>query len=265
MSNDLEKFLKVASNEESIELQIFHNAVIKNMKAYQESPTKKNRDNLDAARESLARKKEELMNKYFDNPGADPWQGAPDVFVNISAVAKFVAGRFKTSGNKTLSERTVRGHLQGRGKKGKLLFPRPEGGYALKDVQDYAGRMGFVALDADPEADDKDVSRRSLEIMNAQEEKKLEKLALQNRRLEFELAEKEKAFVRLDDLDAELAARGLALRHFLERHFEDHINTIFEMDRAGALQLLMDAVNQALNDYVSLDAFYVLRPEKEEK
>ena len=194
--------------------------------------------------------------------GDVPWQGAPEVFVNISAVAKFVAARFKTSNNKPLPERTVRGHLQGRGKKGKLLFPRPEGGYSLGDVKDYVGRMGFVPQDVDPNADDKAASSRSLEIEIAQEEKKLERLALQNKRLEFELDEKQKAFVRLDDLDRELSARGLAIRHFLERHFEDRINTVLGKDREGALKLLMEAVDQALSDYVSLDAFYVLRPER---
>ena len=135
----------------------------------------------------------------------------------------------------------------------------------MSDVRDYCGRLGFIVAGVDQLAGDRAAAARAIEIEIAQEEKKLERLELQNRRMEFELAERQREFIRLADLDAELAARALAIRHFLERYFDDNINAVLQLDRTGALQVLMDAVAKALNDYVSVNAFYVLRPEIEVK
>lgn len=61
----LEEILKEATKDEGVEISIYHNAVIKNLKAYQEEPTKANKLNLESAQEAFSKKKQELTDKYF--------------------------------------------------------------------------------------------------------------------------------------------------------------------------------------------------------
>jgi len=185
------------------------------------------------------------------------WADAPEEFKNITSVAKYIANRFKTYEGKPISERTIRGHLQGRGKKGKLLFPKPKGGYDLKDVQDYVGRLGFIPIGQEPLKDEKQLSGQQLDLAIKQEEKKLEKLILQNANLEFELNQKKKEFCRISDLDAELAARGLAIKHFIEQYVSDKEQEIKNSD--DVIGIIMEGVEEAISDYVSMISFYILQ------
>ncbi|NOX35319.1 MAG: hypothetical protein GXP56_16585 [Deltaproteobacteria bacterium] len=67
MNSEIDKLLKAANETESVELKIFQNAVIKNLKIFQESPTRANKKNLDSARDGLNQKKQEIEQKYFSS------------------------------------------------------------------------------------------------------------------------------------------------------------------------------------------------------
>lgn len=186
------------------------------------------------------------------------YSNAPEIFRTQKAVAEFVCSRFKRRDGRPLSERTVRGHMQGRGKRGKLLFPLPEGGYSLEDVQNYVGREGYVPLQEDGLAEEKEVSEQQVELELQEKQRKLEKLTLEVETKNFELQEKRKQFVRRDDLEAELVARGIALRHFLHQQFAERCEELAAKESAGLVDAAMDCVDNALHDYVSTSGWHVL-------
>lgn len=186
------------------------------------------------------------------------FDNAPEVFKTQKAVAEFVCNRFKRKDGRPLSERTVRGHMQGRGKKGKLLYPRPEGGYALEAVRDYVGRQKYVPLEADGLAEEKIVSEKQVDLELQEKERKLEKLTLEVETKNFELQEKRRQFVRRDDLESELVARGVALRHFLHQQFSERRGELAEKNEDALVEAIMDCVDQALHDYVSTSGWHIL-------
>lgn len=183
---------------------------------------------------------------------------APEVFKTQKSVAEYVCSRFKRKDGHPLAERTVRGHMQGRGKKGKLLYPRPEGGYSLQDVRDYVGRQGYIPHEADGMAREKVASNKQLEFDLKEKQRKLEKLTLEVQTKEFELQEKRKQFIRRDDLEAELVARGVALRYFLHQQFAERCEELAAKESAGLVDAAMDCVDSALHDYVSTSGWHVL-------
>jgi hypothetical protein len=189
------------------------------------------------------------------------WESAPDIFPTAKAVAKYVSEHFIKRTGGPVRPRTVAGHLQGRGKSGKLLIPRPEGGYTLEAVKDYVARMRYLPLGSEPAADDDELAT-TIETLNIQqniERERLQELRQKNEKLAYELSEKKRLFCRVADLDMEMAARGLALRHFLESHAEEKAAEIMAMDRRDdVVAVIMEGVDDALHDYVSHESYHIL-------
>ncbi len=189
------------------------------------------------------------------------WSDAPDVFATPKRVGLFLHDRFMQKSGAPVAIRTVEGHIAGRSKKGKLLLPRPQGGFALEDVKDYVQRMRYLPKGADVTVDVPEVvaSAESINIQAEQEREKLKKLQQENERLAYEIGQKKKNFCRVADLDQELGARGLALRHFLESHAEEKAAEVMAMDRReDVVGVIMDGVDMALHDYVSQDSYHIL-------
>lgn len=189
------------------------------------------------------------------------WTDAPDIFPTAKAVADYVSGHFIQRTGGAVKHRTVAGHLQGRGKTGKLLIPRPEGGYTLEAVKDYAARLRYLPAGADPAVDDVETAT-SIETLNIQQEierQKLQELRQKNEKLAYELAEKKRKYCKVADLDMEMTARGLALRHYMESQFAERAGEIMEMEtREHVVGVCVEAVDAALHDYVSTDSYHVL-------
>lgn len=187
------------------------------------------------------------------------WSDAPEMFANQTAVARFVSERFQQRDGKPLSERTVRGHMQGRGKRGKLLYPQPSGGYARSDVQDYVGRQGFVPIGQDGLSEEKEQSAKQLDLEIQEQEAKLRKLIAECKTKEFEFEQKNKEYCRVADLDAEMSARALALRQTMLQELQEHAEDLANIDNGQAVvDLVMDYLDQAMHDYVSTESFHVL-------
>jgi hypothetical protein len=180
------------------------------------------------------------------------------VFEKQRDVVDFLCSRFKRKNGRPVAERTVYGHLQGRGKKGKLLYPQPSGGYSLEDVRDYAGRQGYVPMEKDGLAEERKQSEQQIDLEIQEKERKLEKLTLECQARQIEISEKQKKFVLRDDLEAELVARAVALRHFLHQQFSERRRELAEKDEDALVDTAMDCVDQAMHEYVSTDGFHIL-------
>lgn len=189
------------------------------------------------------------------------WSDAPQVFDTPKQVGTYLHDRFIQASGAPVAVRTVEGHIAGRSKKGKLLLTRPQGGFALEDVKDYVQRMRYLPKGSDVtvEVPETAASAVSINIQAEQEKEKLRKLKQENERLAYEIGQKKKNFCRVSDLDQEMAARGLALRHFLESHAEEKAAEIMTMERReDVVAIIMDGVDAALHDYVSQDSYHIL-------
>ena len=189
------------------------------------------------------------------------WTDAPDIFPTAKAVALYLSENFILRTGGAVKARTVAGHLQGRGKRGKLLLPRPDGGYDLSAVQDYVGRLRYLPAGSDPAVDDEE-SAGSVELMGIQQQQEIEKLIelkQKNAKLAYELAEKKRKYCKISDLDMEMSARGLALRHYLESHIAERAGDIMALEsRESIMDTCMEGVDAALHDYVSTDSYHIL-------
>jgi hypothetical protein len=245
------------TQQEAAELAILHNARIACLKKYKDEPTAAHKRDLDAASSGLDDLVERLSAAY---PVVDE-TAPPDIFPTAKAVAEYVTGHYIRQGGGAVALRTVQGHLAGRGKAGKLLLPRPSGGYTLEAVRDYVARMKYLPAGSDPAVDD-DETATTIETLNIQqniERERLQELRQKNEKLAYELSEKKRLFCRVADLDMEMAARGLALRHFLESHAEEKAAEIMAMDRRDdVVAVIMEGVDDALHDYVSHESYHIL-------
>ena len=242
---------------EAAELAILHNARISCLKTYKNEPTAAHKRDLDAASQGL----DDLIGKLEAKYPAVPDDAPPDIFPTAKSVAAYVSGHYIRQEGGPVALRTVQGHLAGRGKAGKLLLPRPQGGYTLEAVKDYVARMKYLPVGSDPAVDDDEIST-TIETLNIQQEierQKLQELKQKNEKLAYELSEKKRMYCKVSDLDMEMAARGLALRHFLESHAEEKAAEIMAMEkREDVVAVIMEGVDDALHDYVSHDSYHIL-------
>ncbi|MFO7753188.1 MAG: terminase gpA endonuclease subunit, partial [Desulfobacteraceae bacterium] len=128
MDDELKKLLEVADENDKLELKIFWNAFNKTLGEYKESPTKKNKQNLDAARDSLEGKKQEMNQKYF---GKDEQANGTPVFSSLLEVLKHLdnAG-FRISKSKLY-----------RDKDKAMIRVNPDGSVPETEVRAYASTL----------------------------------------------------------------------------------------------------------------------------
>ncbi len=244
LSDDFVKLLEAANTTEKNELTIFHNAVIKTLKGYQESPTKTNQTNLEAARKIFLQRKKELANKYF--PDRDT--GA---FSNLFSVVEHLdrAG-FKISKSKIYRDKD----------KNKIRINQ-DGTVSETEVRAYAATLDRK------EADINDLN----DIHAVKTAKEVERIEEQIARLKWERKKSMGKYILRSDFEAELAARAAVLesgfRHCFNLKVRDWIAIVNGKAEKAAdfLENLNKALNEQLNSYAGIDTFQVIFKQGNEK
>jgi hypothetical protein len=228
MSDDLKKLLGLVNEEEAIEIKIFKNAVIKNLKEYQESPTRANKMNLDAARETYNNKKESLVKKYL-SPPAD----AGPSFESLLSVCDHL----KTAGYRISKSKLYRDRDKG------MIRILPDGRVLETEVRAYTANLERIEGDI---GDMNDVHARKAA-------KEIERLDEQIARLRFEREKEEGRYIPKKDFEAELAARAVVFeagfRHLFNIKTREWIAMVAGRAEKSA-ELLRD-LNQALDEQLS--------------
>ena len=241
MDDKQKQLLEVADENDRVELTIFHNAVKKTLKEYHESPTKKNKQNLDAARDSLESKKQEMNQKYF---GQDEQANGTPVFSSLLEVLKHLdkAG-FRISKSKLY-----------RDKDKAMIRVNPDGSVPETEVRAYASTL-----------ERKDGNIDDLSDIHAQKTKKeVEKLEEQIAKARFEREKEEGKYIPKKDFEAELAARAATLdagfRHLFNSRVREWVNLVNGDVKKSAdfLQDLNNSLNELLNQYAVTDSFNVI-------
>lgn len=243
MSDVMEELLSVVSEEESIELKIYKNAVIKNLKEYQESPTRVNKMNLDAARETFNRKKESLVNKYLSTP----MESGP-MFDSLLTVCDHL----KACGYKISKSKLYRDRDKG------MIRVLPDGRVLESEVRGYASTLERIDGDI---GDLNDIHAKKVS-------KEVERLDEQIAKLRFEREKEEGKYIPRKDFEAELAARAVVFeagfRHLFNVKVREWIAMVSgKMEKSA--ELLRDlnmSLDEQLTMFASIRTFQVMFEEE---
>jgi len=240
MEPDIKKLLKIANEEDRLELIIFQNAVKKNLKEYNSSPIKKNKNNLDAARDSLSKKKEEMVKKYLK-----PEQGehVPS-FPSMRAVVKHLDQvGFKVSKSKLSRDKTKN-----------LIRVNPDGSVPESEVRAYAATL-----------ERKDGTIDDLNDIHARKtEREVKSLDLKIEKQEFELGKEKGQYIPRRDFEAELAARAVILETGLKHLYTTRVGewialVVGKPEKApDLLQALYHSLEEELSGYATTRIFQVM-------
>jgi len=244
VNQEIEKLLKVADESETIELKIFQNAVIKNLKAFQLSPTKANKNNLDASRDSLEQKKQEVDQKYFSTP-----ENAP-AFPSLRAVVKHLTDAgFKVSKSKISRDKTKN-----------LIRVNPDGTVLESEVRAYTGglerKSGSIV-------DLNDVHSRKAD-------KEIEKLDEQISKYRFEREKEQGKYIPKKDFEFELAARAAifdsGFRHAFNMRARSWIALVGGKPEKAAdfLEDLNQMLDEQLTTYATTKVYQVMFTKEDE-
>jgi hypothetical protein len=226
--------LDVADDQDKTELTLLHNAVIRNMRAYQENSTAAALRDWEAAKTRKERMIEELWQKYF---GVTKGYAGP-----LEVLRALEADGYKIS--KSTLYRDI--------KAGKL---RREADGQILDiaVQAYVARLERV--DGGGETVGADQQRK------LQEE--IKSLQLRNRAAEHDLQVKQGKFFPKADFEMELAGRAAVLDAGLKHFFQTgaaEIITLVGGDRSkipDLIEMLTAALDQLMSAYADVERFTV--------
>ena len=238
MSNqNFEKLLEAADETEKIELKIFKNAVIKNLQNYQESPTRANSNNLDAARETLEQKKQELTQKYF------PEKSRSDFASLFAVVDHLSSAGFKISKSKIYRDKD----------KNRIKINQ-DGTVPETEVRAYAATL---------ERKEGDIGDLN-DIHTRKTAKEIERLDEQVKKIKFENAKEQGKYIPRVDFEAELAARAgvfdTGFRHAFDMHVREWIALVGGKPEKSAdfLLALNRVLDEQLNNYATTRTFQVI-------
>ncbi|MBI9092447.1 MAG: hypothetical protein JEZ12_24790 [Desulfobacterium sp.] len=246
MSDVIAELLKVADEQDSIELKIFKNAVIKTLQEYQESPTRANKNNMDAARDNLKQKKEEMVTKYLTPPG-DGGQ-APSFESLLSVCAHLTKNGFKISKSKLYRDRD----------KGAIRI-NPDGTVLETEVRAYAATLERINGDVADLSDGHAVKTQ----------REIERLEEQIAKMRFEREKEEGKFIPRKEFEAELAARAVVMEAGFRHTFNVKVREWIAMvggkaaKSADFLQELNTALDEQLNNFATTRTFQVMFEEEE--
>lgn len=241
MTPDVNALLEKTDDVESAELKIFQNAVIKNLNSYQQDPTKAAKNNLDAAKDALEKKKEELIRKYFPEVQGPVFESTLQVLHHL-----FNAG-YKVSDSKIY-----------RDKSSGLLKVNADGTVAEAEVRAYAATLKRRDGDIDDLSD-----------LSAQKtDKEINILKIKEQRMQFELDKETGRYIPRKDFEAEMAARGVVLETGLRHFFSVKAREIIALvggkveKTPDLLQALNEGLDEQLNQYATTEVFQVLFEEE---
>ncbi|MCP3941682.1 MAG: hypothetical protein GY710_09410 [Desulfobacteraceae bacterium] len=244
MDSEIKRLLKVATGNDQLELTIFQNAVQKNLKNYHASPTKKAKNDLDAARDSLKTKKEEMMKKYLK---PEPEKRAPSFPSLRSVLIHLENTGFKISKSKLYRDRD----------KG-MIRVNPDNSVLETEVRAYASTL---------ERKEGDIG--DLNDMHAQKTaKEVESLELKVKKQQFDFDREQGKYLPRKDFEAELAARAVIFETGLKHLFNTRVGEWIALvggkpDKApDLLQLLHNSLETELSNYATTSTFQVMFEEE---
>ncbi len=237
MSNHgFEKLLEAANETEKIELKIFKNAVIQNLKNYQESPTRANSNNLEAARDTLEQKKQELTQKYF------PAKNDSDFSSLREAVRHLQQAGYKISKSKISRD------------KGKnLIKVNKDGTVPETEVRAYAATLERTAGSIDDLND----------IHNRKTSKEIERLDEQIAKLRFEREKDQGRYVPKAEVDQKIISTLIILdvsfRQIMDMNMSDicHILGGDVKKLNSAKDYVDDLLDEMMNKLARTDSFSI--------
>jgi len=236
--SQLDKLLKLASDEEQYQLKVFYNASIKMLKEYQVQSTSTKLKDLQGAEAALDDFAGRLQERYMPETRT---------FSNRLAVTKYLTVEGWKVSKSTVYNRTG---------KAKLL-PREDGLFHLKDVNKYAG----VFLKR------KDTGKR---LQTEQDNLQRRKTGLEVEKLEVEIARakhkqkvEEGLYIPRDQFEIELASRATVLdagiAHFFQSDAATWIHLVGGDQRKlpELISVLMAAKDEFMNQYARAREFVV--------
>ncbi|EMS79185.1 hypothetical protein [Desulfotignum phosphitoxidans] len=237
-----EDLLAAATKAESVELRVFKAAITKTLKAYQESPTKANQQNYEAAREAYAEKKQALEEKYFRGPAGQAFPSLLDACEHLKKVG------YRISKSKIYRDRD------------KNFFKvNPDGSVPEAELRAYA-------------AEHLPKSRASLndldDIHAVKTAREVERLEKQNEKLQFEMDRERGKYLPRRDFEAELAARAVILETSLKHLFNTRVGEWIALvgghpnKSPDLLQVLHNSLEEELSNYASTQTFQVIFTEE---
>lgn len=237
MSNHgFKKLLEAANETEKIELKIFKNAVIQNLKNYQESPTRANSNNLEAARDTLEQKKQELTQKYF------PAKNDSDFSSLREAVRHLQQAGYKISKSKISRD------------KGKnLIKVNKDGTVPETEVRAYAATLERTAGSIDDLND----------IHNRKTSKEIERLDEQIAKLRFEREKDQGRYVPKAEVDQKIISTLIILdvsfRQIMDMNMSDicHILGGDVKKLNSAKDYVDDLLDEMMNKLARTDSFSI--------
>lgn len=240
----IENLLASANPDEALELRVFKRAIGMTLKKYQDSPTKGNQQNYEAARAAYEEKKQALEDKYFGAPAGPTFPSLLEACDHLKKVG------FRISKSKLYRDRD------------KNFFKvNPDGTVPESEIRAYA-------------AEHLPKSRASLndldDIHAVKTAREVERLEKQNEKLQFELDRERGKYIPREDFEAELAARAAVLdsgfRHLFNTKAREWIALVAgRVDRqADFLSALNQSLDNQLNTYASTRVFQVMFEEREE-
>jgi hypothetical protein len=234
---EIEKLLKKADKQDSIELQVFHNAVIKTFKNYQDDPTKANKNNIDAAREIFEQKKKELTQKYFPEKNSAHFSSLREVVRHL-----------QQTGYKVSQSKISRDKIKN------LIKVNSDGTVPETEVRAYTATLTRVEGNID-DLNDIHAKKTSREV---------DRLDEQIAKLKFERKKEEGKYIPKADFEAELAARAAVFdtgfRHAFNIHAREWIALVGGKPEKSAdfLQSLNKILDEQLNNYATTKIFQVI-------
>lgn len=242
MSDVVEELLKVADEQDAIELKIFKNAVIKTLKEYQESPTRANKNNMDAARDNLKQKKEDMVAKYLSSP--EDCGTAPSFPSLLKVLEHLTRSGFRISKSKLYRDRDK-----------SLIRVNPDGSVLESEVRAYAASsLERVAGNIDDMSDIQ--VRKALKDMEFREEQILK--IRQAREVN------EGKFIPRRDFEAELASRAVVMEVGFRQHYRLNVGRWIALvggkreKSAELLDELTRGLEAQLSSYSNMDTFLVM-------
>lgn len=176
MASQIEQLLEIASDADKVELKILHNASVSCLKSYNDEPTSVRKKDLDAARAGLAEAISRMWPLYFPDE---------ERFENLLAVQKYLRSRgYKVGKSKIYNDR-----------KNRFIKVNADGSVLKKEADRYARTLEYLG---DPAKGLEAAARQKME-------KEVERLVLQIKGLEHDLAAKQGKYVLRDEADMEKA------------------------------------------------------------
>ncbi len=234
---EIEKIIKASTKTETIELKIFQNAIVKNFKIYQDAPTKANKINLDASKESFEEKKQELLNKYF------PETTGPSFPSLLSVVDHLNKAGFRISKSKIYRDKD----------KNQIKINK-DNSVLETEVRAYASTLERKEGNLD-DLNDIHIQKTTKEVIKLEE---------QIAKLKFDREKDEGKYILKSDFEAELASRSaifdIGFRHAFNLHAREWIAIVSGKPDKSAefLQSLNTVLDEQLTGFASIKTFQVL-------